>query len=187
MGRVKQRKRNDVPLGNRSRVVRVQVVPAVVPRQQSRGAGGIPYRSVEIDDSIEFTAAAHPRVDRLPGLLIIRTIKAVKEGLTEECLLEWRDRCSNRSNSVLVGARYKLSIARYQILRSDRFACGYERAREQNVVHAHSKDHVLDACLRQHVAFEARQARLPEKCPDLLKVSSQWRRTASLVGALAIT
>ena len=98
-----QRKRNRIPLGNVSCIVDVQMISAVVSRQQLRGVAWVAHDFVEIDHSVEFAAAADPGVDLLTNLFILGSVKADR-GLTEGRVLKRRDRRPYDSNSLFVGA-----------------------------------------------------------------------------------
>src|SRR6185295_16389383 len=74
----------------------------------------------------------------------------------DRALERWDGR-PNDSNALFVSARDELTIAGYQALGAHTFGEGYERARKEDVIDAKSEDDVPDACLSQHVTFEACQ------------------------------
>jgi hypothetical protein len=62
---LEQRKGNGIPLGNATRIIGMQVVPAIVCRKQLRGMAWVTQDRIEIDHTIEFTTAANPVVSLL--------------------------------------------------------------------------------------------------------------------------
>src|SRR5216684_6104795 len=107
-----QRKGNRIPLGGATGIIGMQMVSAVVNSQQSRGVARVLQDLVEIDHSIEFSAAAHPGVDFLTHAFFLGSIKSVR-GRSEKRALERRVSGPNHSNSLLMGTRYELTIAGY--------------------------------------------------------------------------
>src|ERR1700730_8753657 len=70
-----QRKGNRIPRGDVTCIIGMQMVSAVVNREQSRGVARVPQNHVEIENIIEFSAAAYPVVDLLPHDFFLGTIK----------------------------------------------------------------------------------------------------------------
>lgn len=95
------------------------MVAAVVSGQNLCRVARVAYGLVEIDYSIEFAAAANPSVDLLADSFLLRTVKAVKERRTKDCILERRNCRPDGPNSLLVSARYELAIARYHVSTRD--------------------------------------------------------------------
>src|SRR5580693_5047248 len=93
----------------------MQVVSTVVRRQDSRGVARVAHHCVEIDGSIEFFAVEYPGVDLLTHGFFIESKEGdlAELGILEKRLLEGWVGCPNDSNSILVGARYKLAIGGY--------------------------------------------------------------------------
>jgi len=55
---------NRICLGAGARIGGMQMVSAVVYREQLRGVARVTQNRIEIDDAVEFTAAEDPSVDR---------------------------------------------------------------------------------------------------------------------------
>src|SRR5690242_11442042 len=141
------------------------MVSTVVDREQSRRMARVSQHFVEIDYSIEFSAAAYPVIDLLTYDFFLGTIKGDwrrRFGKDQERVLERWVRRPNDSNSLLMGAPYEFTIAGYHALGSHPFGQRSQRAREGNVVDTETHDDVLDASLSKHVAIETCQARLAE-------------------------
>ena len=119
------------------------MISAVEAWQYLRRVIWIAYGGVEIDHAVEFAAVADPRVNLLPYLFCLGRVKAIKEGVWKNCMLERWDSCADGSNSFLVRARYELAIAGYHVLSIDSFRGGNERARKENVIDAESENDVL--------------------------------------------
>ena len=63
---LEERKGNRISLRAAARIVRVQMVSAIVARQQLLWMAGVPQNSVKIHHVIEFAAIEDPLVDFLP-------------------------------------------------------------------------------------------------------------------------
>ena len=83
----------------------MQMIPAVVSGQQLCGVARVVHPFVEIDHAIEFTAAADPGVDFLTDFFFLGRVKAVKERIAEDRVLEGWNRCADGSDSFLVSER----------------------------------------------------------------------------------
>jgi hypothetical protein len=93
--------------GNRRRrdvtcIIRVQMVSAVVKREESRRVTRIPHNRVEIDHGIEFGAAQHPLTDLLTNHFL-SGVKKVDLARIEERVLEWRVRRPHNANPLFGG------------------------------------------------------------------------------------
>ena len=142
----------------------MQVVSAVVTREQLRGVARVPQNQVEIDHSIEFGAAQDPVVNLLTCGFPFGSIKSDCR-FGERRVLKRRVRRPNDSNALLMGTRDELTIAGDNVLSAYLLAGGSERERrKKNVIDAKTHDDNPDACLGQHVTFEPRQARLAQAC-----------------------
>src|SRR5260370_11813305 len=95
-----QRKGNRIPLGGATGIIGMQMVSAVVNSQQSRGVVRVLQDLVEIDHSIEFSAAAHPGVDLLTHAFFVGSIKGDR-GRSEKRVLARLDWGPNPSYSPL--------------------------------------------------------------------------------------
>ena len=73
-----QRKGNRIPRGDVTCIVGMQMVSAVVNREQSRWVARVLQNHVEIEDIIEFTAAAYPVVDLLTHDFFLGTLKGYR-------------------------------------------------------------------------------------------------------------
>src|ERR1700674_5377718 len=123
----------------------MQMVPAVEAMEQLRGMAWVTQHGVEIDNGIEFSAVAYPRIDRLPYLFSLRSVKADRR-CGERRVLERGDRCPNDPNSLLMRARDELTIAGYDALCVHRFGWRCERERrERDVIDAERHNDVSDA------------------------------------------
>src|SRR5437868_8132208 len=98
----------------------MQMVSAVVSREQLRGVARVSHNLVEINHCIEFSAVADPSVHLLPHLFFLGSGKA-DQRLTKDRVLERWDRSPYDSNPLFVGARYQLTIADYQALGTHTF------------------------------------------------------------------
>src|SRR5205085_649221 len=98
----------------------MQMVSAVVSREQLRGVARVSHNLVEINHCIEFSAVADPSVHLLPHLFFLRSGKA-DQRRTEDRVLERWDRSPNDSNPLFVGARYELTIAGYALIEDAQF------------------------------------------------------------------
>src|SRR5438132_11394943 len=107
----------------------MQVISTVETGKYLRRVIRIAYGGVEIDHAVEFAAVADPHVNLLPYLFCLGRVKAIKEGVWENCMLERRDSSADGSNSFPMGARYQRTIARYHALSVYSFSRRYERAR----------------------------------------------------------
>src|SRR5258707_716289 len=88
------------------------MVSAVVNSEQPRRVARVSQDLVEIDHSIEFSAAAHPGVDLLTHAFFLGSIKG-DQGRSEKRVLERRVSGPNHSNSLQMGTSYELTIAGY--------------------------------------------------------------------------
>src|SRR5947208_17133580 len=119
-----QTKGNRIPRGDVPRVVRMQMVSAIVGGKDSRGQARIPHHGIEIDDTVEFTAFEYPVVDLLTYSFFLRSKERDR---TEERFPEWRVGRPDDSNSFLVGTHDKLAGAGDQALGAHAFSRGCQR------------------------------------------------------------
>src|SRR5437763_13881365 len=138
------------------------MVAAVEGRQNLRGLIRVADGFVEIVHAVEFAAGANPGVDFLADLFVLRTVKAIIERVAEESVLEGRNGCADDPDSLLVSAGYELTIAGDQVTGGDAFGLRDERTGKEHVIDAEGEDGVFHACLPEHVAIEAHEARLPQ-------------------------
>jgi len=76
-----------------------------------RPVARVTHGLVEIDHSIEFTAAVDPGVDLLAHALFLGGVKPVVKRAPKQGMLEGRNGCADDSDSLLVSARYQPTIA----------------------------------------------------------------------------
>src|SRR5262249_18580427 len=151
-------------LGDVASVVDVQMIAAVIQREQPRRVARVAHNFVEIHDGVEFAASADPRVDLVPRCFFLRR-EEMDLRMFEHRVLDGGDGGSDNKNPLLMRARDQLAIAGDDALGAHAFTGRYERAREKNVVDAEKKDDVLDASLREHVAIETRKPRIAKSLP----------------------
>src|SRR5262245_63539127 len=112
------------------------MVAAVVRGQYLGWMIRIAHCLVEVDHAIKLTTASDPGVHFLTDFLVLRTVKAIKRRRPEDRMLERRDGRSDGFDSPFVCPGDELAITGYHVLGSDPLGGRYERAREQDVVHA---------------------------------------------------
>src|SRR6476660_7117054 len=102
----------------------MQVVSAVVTREQLRGAARVQQNRVEIDRAVEFTAAKDPGVDLLAHAFFLGSVKSDRRRRRPQIqkrVFEWWVGRTDDSNSLLVRPRDELAIPRDDALRLNAF------------------------------------------------------------------
>ena len=158
----------------------MQMIATVVSGQQLGRVAWVTHCLIEVNYTVEFASAPNPGVDLLPYVVFPGSVKAAKERAAKEGVLEGWNRGANDADSFLVSARDELTITGCDALRIHALRCWYEGAGKQYVVDAEGDDDVLDASLREHVAFEAFQARLAKGRPQLYEDRSERMRPSGL-------
>src|SRR4051812_24739420 len=97
---LEQRDRNRVALSDVSCIVDVQMVSAVIAGEQPRGTARVSHHRVEIDHSIEFSAAPDPGVNPLTYPFFLGRRKADERRREDRTLERWNGRPDD-SNALL--------------------------------------------------------------------------------------
>src|SRR5581483_242897 len=70
-----ERQRNRISFRTAARIIGMQMVAAVVTRQQLCGVARVPQNGIEIDHPIEFTALENPLVDLPTHAFLFRSVE----------------------------------------------------------------------------------------------------------------
>src|SRR6266478_6711249 len=140
-------------------IVWMQMIPAVVLRQQAPWTIRIANDGVEVDDGIELVRGAHPRVQLLARCFFLGRVEAGHR----VGVLERRHGGTNDSQPPFVCERNESALASDELIDRGPLRLRLECPRKGDVVHADAHDDDIYAGLAQHVALETRQRGGPER------------------------
>ena len=153
------------------RVVRVQIVAAVVFGLDVAGPRRIARQRVEVDDAVELAARADPVVDRRADLLLVRVIVALERAALER-FLERRQRRPEDTQPMGVGPLDELMVTVGDVLRGRLLG-----VRVENRLPARSRSRAPPARLTRSLLPAPAEASGPRaRAADPLRSSGQTER-----------
>jgi hypothetical protein len=139
-----------------ARVVRVQMIAAVIGRLHPGRMVRIPEHPIEIQHAVERRTSADPVIQRLPfGLAVRRVIRLARS-------LERRERCAIDAQALAVGTLDQLGERPAKIIAAHGFTGSVEGTGQPDVVDTFQHDHLGDAGLRKHIPIESGQGIGPD-------------------------
>src|SRR5215510_72668 len=135
-----------------ARIIRMQMITAVIFGFQSRRMSRVLQRLVKIEVAIEFSGGANPLVDCMPRDFLFGRVVARKN-----CPLKRGQRRAVNHEAMLTRPRDDLSHSRDDLGGGYGRARGAECAGQSDVVDAFVENQVLHVRLTEYIAFQPRQ------------------------------